>query len=170
MQATTKITTCLWFASEATEAANYYTSIFKDGEILRTTYYGSEGKEVHGMDEGTVLTVEYTIGGNKFMNLNGGDAGFKFNEATSFVVYCDTQEEIDYFWERLGEGGDPKAQQCGWLKDKYGVSWQITPPLLDELIASHDKETAAKAMRAMLKMKKINIQELKDAVGWDVGE
>lgn len=170
METKATLSTCLWFSSNAVEAANFYTSIFKDGEILRTTYYGSEGKEIHGMDEGTVLTVEYTILGNKFMNLNGGDAGFKFNEAISIVVSCDTQEEVDYYWDKLSEGGDPKAQQCGWLKDKYGLSWQVAPRILDELIASHDRETAGKAMNAMMKMKKIEIRELKDAVGWEVEE
>lgn len=161
--ATAKLTNCLWFDNQAEEVANYYVSIFKDGKILRTAYYGNEGKEVHGGEDGSVLTVEYELNGTKFINLNGGKQPFNFNESISFVINCDTQEEIDYYWEKLKEGGDPAAQQCGWLKDKYGLSWQVSSPILDDLIASPDREKADRVMKAMLKMKKIIIKDIEEA-------
>src|SRR5690554_1668467 len=120
------IAPCLWFDSQAEEAARFYCSVFPDSKITTITYYPQVGQEVHGRSEGSVLTVEFELNGNPFTALNGGPV-FKFNEAVSLQVYCDTQEEIDYYWEKLGEGGDPKAQQCGWLKDRYGLSWQVVP-------------------------------------------
>ena len=128
-----KISPCLWFDAQGEEAAKFYTSIFKDSKIGDVTRYGKEGYEIHGREEGTVMTVEFEIEGQKFLALNGGPI-FKFNEAISFQVYCETQEEVDYHWEKLSEGGDEKAQQCGWLKDKYGVSWQIVPTILMKML------------------------------------
>src|SRR5687768_1892899 len=121
-----KITPNLWFDRQAEEAAKYYTSIFKNSRILKTRYYGREGYEIHRMPEGTVMTVEFEIEGQQFIALNGGPV-FQFNEATSFVVNCNSQQEIDFYWEKLSQGGDPKSQQCGWLKDKFGLSWQVVP-------------------------------------------
>jgi predicted 3-demethylubiquinone-9 3-methyltransferase (glyoxalase superfamily) len=151
------ITTNFWFDTQAEEAARFYCDIFKESEIAGITRYGKEGYEIHGMAEGTVMTVDFQLEGQHFVALNGGPA-FKFNEAISFIVHCETQEEVDYFWEKLGEGGDPEAQQCGWLKDKYGVSWQIIPTQLDELFANPDPEIAERVMKAFLAMKKIDIE------------
>lgn len=157
-----KITPCLWFDDQAEEAANFYTSIFKNSKIGNITRYGKEGYEIHGKEEGTVLTVDFEIEGVKFTALNGGPV-FKFNEAISFVVHCKMQKELDYYWEKLSEGGDEKAQQCGWLKDKYGVSWQIVPEELSELIGDPASEKSQRAMKAMFQMKKIDIKALKQA-------
>jgi predicted 3-demethylubiquinone-9 3-methyltransferase (glyoxalase superfamily) len=156
------IVPCLWFDSQAEEAANHYVSIFKDGKILEIARYGKEGFDVHGRPEGSVMTVLFELRGQRFMGLNGGPV-FKFTEAVSFEITCETQEEVDHFWERLGEGGDEAARQCGWLKDKYGLSWQVTPRRLAELMADPDKAKAGRVMNAMLKMKKIDIAELEAA-------
>lgn len=157
-----KIVPCLWFDSQAEEAAKYYTSVFKDSRIGKITRYGKEGFEIHGKPEGSVLTVEFEIEGQTFTAMNGGPA-FRFNEAISFQVMCDTQEEIDDYWEKLTRGGDEQAQQCGWLKDRYGVSWQVVPVGLDELVGNPDSEQSQRAMRAMLQMKKIDLAELRRA-------
>jgi predicted 3-demethylubiquinone-9 3-methyltransferase (glyoxalase superfamily) len=157
-----KITPCLWFDNQAEEAANFYTSIFKNSKIGRIARYGKEGYEIHGRSEGTVMTVEFEIDGQAFTALNGGPI-FKFNEAISFQVRCETQEEVDYYWEKLSEGGDKKAQQCGWLKDKYGMSWQVIPKVLSELLGDPDSEKSQRAMKAMLQMKKIDIGKIKRA-------
>ena len=157
-----KITPCLWFDNKAEEAANFYTSIFKNSKISNITRYGKEGYEIHGREEGTVLTVDFEIEGQRFTGLNAGPV-FKFNEAISFVVHCKTQKEVDYYWEKLSEGGDERAQQCGWLKDKYGVSWQIVPEILSELVGNPASEKSQRAMKAMLQMKKIDIEGLKKA-------
>ena len=157
-----KISPCLWFDDKAEEAAKFYTSVFKDSKIGDVTRYGKEGYEIHGKEEGTVMTVEFEIEGQKFMGLNGGPI-FKFNEAISFQVYCETQEEVDYYWEKLSEGGDEKAQVCGWLKDKYGVSWQIVPIILIEMLKDKDSEKSQKVMKAMLQMHKLDISTLKKA-------
>ncbi len=157
-----KITNNLWFNTEAAEAAKYYTSIFKNSAIGKTSCYGKEGHEIHGMPEGTVLTVEFEIEGQTFVALNGGPV-FKFNEAVSFIVNCKDQEEVDYYWEKLKEGGDEKAQQCGWLKDKYGVSWQIVPIALTEMMSDPYLGNKEAVMREMLKMKKLDIEKLKAA-------
>src|SRR5262245_21480115 len=124
-----KIAPCLWFDDQAEEAANFYTSIFKNSKIINISRYGKEGFEIHGRPAGSVMTVAFELDGQKFTALNGGPV-FKFNEAVSFQVSCQSQEEVDYFWGKLSEGGDKNAQQCGWLKDKYGVSWQIVPTVL----------------------------------------
>ncbi len=162
MQITQKITPCLWFDNQAEEAAGFYTSIFKNSTIGRITRYGKEGFEIHGRPEGTVMTVEFEIDGQTFTALNGGPI-FKFNEAISFQVHCDTQEEVDDYWEKLSEGGDEKAQQCGWLKDKYGLSWQVIPKELIEFLSGPDSEKSQRAMKAMLQMKKIDMKEIKRA-------
>jgi len=157
-----KISPCLWFDDQGEEAAKFYTSIFKDSKIGDVTRYGKEGYEIHGREEGTVMTVEFEIEGQKFLALNGGPI-FKFNEAISFQVYCETQEEVDYYWEKLSEGGDEKAQQCGWLKDKYGVSWQIVPNILIKMLKDKDSEKSQRVMKAMLQMHKLDISILKKA-------
>ena len=157
-----KISPCLWFDDQGEEAAKFYTSIFKDSKIGDVTRYGKEGYEIHGREEGTVMTVEFEIEGKKFLALNGGPI-FKFNEAISFQVYCETQEEVDYYWEKLSAGGDEKAQQCGWLKDKYGVSWQIVPTILIKMLKDKDSEKSQRVMKAMLQMHKLDISTLKKA-------
>jgi predicted 3-demethylubiquinone-9 3-methyltransferase (glyoxalase superfamily) len=157
-----KITSNLWFDREAEEAANYYVSIFKNSAIGKITRFGKEGYEIHKMPEGTVMTVEFTIEGQKFVGLNGGPI-FKFNEAISFIVNCETQEEVDYYWNKLSEGGDKNAQQCGWLKDKFGLSWQVVPTILEEMIADPDRKKTEAVMNAMLKMKKLDIRKLEEA-------
>lgn len=138
---TQKMMNCLWFDGNAEDAANFYTSIFKNSSVGKKAWYTEVGYEDHGMEAGKLMSIVFTLNEMNFMALNGGPQ-FKFNEAISFVVYCNTQEEIDYYWEKLNEGGDPSAQQCGWLKDKFGISWQITPEVLDNMIADTDKEKA----------------------------
>ncbi|HZR45154.1 MAG TPA: VOC family protein, partial [Candidatus Manganitrophaceae bacterium] len=155
-----KITPCLWFDNQAEAAAKFYTAIFKNSRIGKITRYGKEGFEIHGRPEGSVLTVEFEINGQPFTALNGGPA-FKFNEAVSFQIPCDTQEEIDGYWSKLSAGGDKNAQQCGWLKDKYGVSWQVIPKMIGEWVGSPESEKSQRAMRAMLQMKKIDIAKLR---------
>ncbi len=162
MKTISKITPCLWFDSEAEEAAAFYTSIFENSTIGKITRYGKEGYEIHGRPEGTVMVVEFELNGQTFTALNGGPL-FKFNEAISFQVRCKTQKEVDYYWEKLSEGGDEKAQQCGWLKDKYGVSWQVVPNVLIELVGDPNSEKSQRAMKAMLQMKKIDIDKIKQA-------
>lgn len=157
-----RITTCLWFDKEAEEAAKFYTSIFKNSKIGRVSHYGKEGHEIHGGKEGTVLTIEFELDGYKFTGLNGGPL-FKFNEAVSLIINCDTQEEVDYYWEKLSKGGDPASQQCGWLKDKYGLSWQVVPTILAKLISDGDAKKADRVMKALLQMKKLDIKELEKA-------
>jgi predicted 3-demethylubiquinone-9 3-methyltransferase (glyoxalase superfamily) len=155
-----KITPCLWFDDRAEEAAEFYTSVFRNSKISNISRYGEAGQEVHGKPAGTVMTVAFELDGQKFTALNGGPI-FKFTEAISLQVDCEAQEEVDYYWEKLSEGGDETAQQCGWLKDKYGVSWQIVPRILVEILNDSDESKSQRAMTAMLKMKKIDIDELK---------
>ncbi len=157
-----KITPCLWFDNQAEEAAKFYTSIFKKSKIGNIRHYGKEGYDIHGREAGTVLTVDFELEGQRFIGLNGGPV-FKFNEAISFVVHCKTQKEVDYYWEKLSEGGDEKAQQCGWLKDKYGVSWQIVPDVLGEMLQDKDQNKSEWVMKSLLQMKKLDIEELKRA-------
>ena len=156
------ITPCLWFDTQAEEAARYYTGIFKPSKIGRISRYTEAGREVHGRPAGTVMTVEFELNGQPFTALNGGPV-FKFNEAISFQIMCRTQEEVDHYWNKLTASGDEKAQQCGWLKDKYGVSWQVVPTVLVEMMSDPDKEKSGRAMEAMLQMKKLDIAELKRA-------
>ena len=162
MPKTQRIAPCLWFDTEAEEAARFYVGIFRNSRILTTTRYGKAGFEQHHRPAGSVMTVEFDLDGQRFTALNGGPE-FKFNEAVSFQIYCETQEEIDYYWNKLGAGGDPAAQQCGWVKDKFGLSWQVVPRILAELMADKDQGKADRAMEAMLQMKKIDIAELKRA-------
>lgn len=156
------ITPCLWFDEQAEEAAEFYTAIFSNSKIVNITHYGEAGHEIHGKPAGTVMTIAFELDGQTFTALNGGPV-FKFNEAISFQVNCDTQKDVDYYWEKLSAGGDEKAQQCGWLKDKYGVSWQIVPRILIEMLSDTDSEKSQKAMTAMLQMKKIDISKLLQA-------
>jgi predicted 3-demethylubiquinone-9 3-methyltransferase (glyoxalase superfamily) len=162
MQVTQRITPCLWFDDQAEEAAAFYTAIFKDSKVVNVARYGEAGREIHGMPAGTVMVVAFELNGQAFTALNGGPI-FKFNEAISFQVNCETQEEVDYYWEKLSAGGDEKAQQCGWLKDKYGASWQVVPTILPEMISDPDHEKSQRAFTAMLQMKKIDIDALKRA-------
>jgi predicted 3-demethylubiquinone-9 3-methyltransferase (glyoxalase superfamily) len=157
-----KITPCLWFDSNAEEAVNFYTSIFKHSKIRKISRYGKEGYEIHGKPEGTVLTMEFELDGQTFTALNGGPI-FKFNEAISFQVGCESQEEVDYYWGKLSEGGDKSAQRCGWLKDKYGVSWQIVPTILAEMLQDKNAKKSESVMKALLKMGKLDIKTLKQA-------
>jgi len=156
------ITPCLWFDTQAEEAARYYTGIFKNSKIGTIARYGEAGREVTGKAPGTVMTVAFELNGQPFTALNGGP-GFKFNEAVSFQIMCRTQDEVDHYWDRLSAGGDKQAQQCGWVKDKYGVSWQVVPTVLVEMMADPDKEKSGRAMEAMLQMKKLDIAELERA-------
>ena len=162
MQDMPKITPCLWFDDQAEEAAKFYTAIFHNSKITSITRYGEAGHEVHGRPAGTVMTVAFELDGQSFTALNGGPM-FKFNESISFQVSCETQEEVDYYWEKLSEGGDRNAQQCGWLKDKYGASWQVVPDVLRKMLADPNTEKSQRVMKSMLQMKKIDIEELKRA-------
>jgi predicted 3-demethylubiquinone-9 3-methyltransferase (glyoxalase superfamily) len=157
-----KITPFLWFDHQAEEAVNFYTSIFENSKIVSITRYGKEGAQASGRPEGTVMTAAFQLAGQEFVALNGGPQ-FKFTEAISFVVHCESQDEVDYYWEKLSEGGDEKAQQCGWLKDRYGMSWQIIPSVLAELLGDPDPQKSKRVMEAMLQMKKIEIAGLKKA-------
>ena len=157
-----KITSNLWFDNQAEDAVKFYCSVFKDSKVGRVTRYGKEGYEVHNMPEGTVMTIQFWLEKQEFIALNGGPH-FQFNEAISFIVNCNDQEEIDYYWEKLSEGGDKKAQQCGWLKDKFGLSWQIVPTSLQKMYGSADKEKTERVMKVMLKMKKLDVEKLEDA-------
>lgn len=155
-----KMTLCLWFDNQAEEAVKHYTAIFKHSEIGATSRYGKEGFEFHGKPEGTVMTVNFKLNGMDFIALNGGPQ-FQFNEAASIVVNCETQEEIDYFWARLSEGG--QEGPCGWLKDKYGVSWQIVPTILSDMLSSTDAKKSQSVTKAFLKMRKFDIAGLQRA-------
>jgi predicted 3-demethylubiquinone-9 3-methyltransferase (glyoxalase superfamily) len=157
-----KITPCLWFDNQAEQAAAFYTSIFPKSKTKGKTRYGKEGYEIHKQPDGTVMTVAFEIKGQPFVALNGGPL-FIFNEAISFQVICIDQEEVDYYWNKLGDGGEEKAKQCGWLKDKFGVSWQIIPEKLQEYIGSSNSIKSQRAVKAMLQMKKIDIEEIRRA-------
>jgi len=156
-----RITPCLWFDSQAEDAARFYAGIFKNSKIGKISRYPEAGREVHGKAPGTVMVVEFELEGMTFTALNGGPI-FKFNEAISFQVYCDTQEEVDYYWDKLSEGGDKEAQRCGWLKDKYGASWQIVPKAMAEMMTG-DPDKSQRAFKALLQMKKLDIAALKRA-------
>lgn len=157
-----RITPNLWFDTQAEEAALFYTGIFPNSRIVSLVRYGEAGQATTGGRPGSVMTVAFELDGQSFVALNGGPV-FTFNEALSLIVNCEDQDEVDYYWERLGEGGDERAQQCGWLKDGYGVSWQIVPRVLPRLLADPDPERAARAMAAMLEMKKLDIAALERA-------
>jgi len=157
-----KIVPHVWLEKDADRAAEFYVSVFKNSRILKTSYYPKAAEEVSGQKKGSVMTVRFTLEGQEFMVLNGGPA-FKPNEAVSFMVFCDTQEEIDYFWDKLSFV--PEAEQCGWLKDKFGLSWQIVPTILDTMIADKDPQKVERVTAAFLKMKKFDIEKLKKAYG-----
>lgn len=156
------ISPCLWFDNQAEEAATYYVGIFKNSKITQIARYPEAGQEIHHQPAGAVMTVAFELDGQPFTALNGGPV-FKFNEAISFQVNCDTQKEIDYFWEKLSAGGDKNAQQCGWLKDKFGLSWQVVPKALPEMLKDHKSAKSQRAMMAMMQMKRIQIDELERA-------
>lgn len=157
-----KISPCLWFDNNAEDAVQFYVSIFRNSKVGNVTRYGKEGYEIHKKKEGTVMTIDFEIEGQKFLALNGGPV-FKFNEAISFQIYCDTQEEIDYYWEKLTEGGDKNAQVCGWLKDKFGVSWQVVPLVLIKMLQDKDSNKTERVMKTMLQMHKLDINALTKA-------
>ena len=156
-----KITPFLWFDNQAEEAAAFYTSVFNDGRVGEKANYGDEAAEKTGKPAGSVMVVDFEIAGQKFTALNGGPK-FKFNESISFVIDCKDQEEVDYYWSRLTADGGEESM-CGWVKDKFGVSWQVVPTILGQLIAGPDRDGSQRAMHAMLQMQKLDIQKLKDA-------
>jgi predicted 3-demethylubiquinone-9 3-methyltransferase (glyoxalase superfamily) len=157
-----RITPFLWFDTQAEEAAEFYVSVFKNSKITKVARYGEAGREFHKKIPGTAMTMGFELDGHHFTALNGGPQ-FKFTEAVSFVVHCQSQAEVDHFWEKLSAGGDPKAQQCGWLKDKYGLSWQIIPNALIEMLTSPEHAKSQRAMHAMMQMKKIDLPALEKA-------
>jgi predicted 3-demethylubiquinone-9 3-methyltransferase (glyoxalase superfamily) len=156
------IVPCLWFDGNAEEAVNFYTSVFENSKIGHIARYTEAGFEFHGQPAGSVMIIEFELNGQDYTALNGGPH-FKFNEAVSFQVMCDSQEEVDYYWEKLGEGGDPNAQQCGWLKDKFGLSWQVVPTALIEMLRDRDTKKAGNVMQAVFPMKKLEIGPLRKA-------
>jgi predicted 3-demethylubiquinone-9 3-methyltransferase (glyoxalase superfamily) len=157
-----KVTPFLWFDSQAEEAAQFYVGIFPNSKIGDTSRFGEAGKEIHGKPVGSTMVVSFELNGMAFTALNGGPM-FKFTEAVSFQIHCETQEEVDHYWEKLSEGGDVNAQQCGWLKDRFGLSWQVVPNALFEMLGDPDTEKSGRAMQAMLQMKKIDIAEMRRA-------
>jgi predicted 3-demethylubiquinone-9 3-methyltransferase (glyoxalase superfamily) len=157
---------CLWFDGKAEEAARFYTSIFKDSKITDIAHYGPSASGASGMPKGSVMTVIFEINGQAFMGLNGGP-NFKFTEAVSFVVLCKNQEEIDEYWSKLTQGGEPGV--CGWLKDKYGLSWQIAPASMDKWLNDKDPERSDRAMAALIQMKKLDMKVLEDAYEGKMG-
>jgi predicted 3-demethylubiquinone-9 3-methyltransferase (glyoxalase superfamily) len=157
-----RITPCLWFDDQAEAAAAFYTSTFENSKITNIARYGEAGHETHGRPAGTVMTVAFELDGQAFTALNGGPI-FRFNEAISFQINCETQAEVDYYWNTLSAGGDEDAQQCGWLKDKYGASWQVIPTVLLQMMNDPNQERAGRVMQAMLPMKKLDTAALERA-------
>jgi predicted 3-demethylubiquinone-9 3-methyltransferase (glyoxalase superfamily) len=157
-----RITPCLWFDGQAEAAANFYVGIFKNSKITHVQRYGEVGREHHRQEPGTVMVAAFELEGQPFTALNGGPL-FKFSEAVSFQVMCESQEEVDYFWDKLSAGGDPQAQACGWLKDQFGLSWQVVPKALIEMISDKDAAKSQRAMGAMMQMKKIDIAACRKA-------
>lgn len=157
-----KIAPCLWFDGQAEEAATFYTGIFPNSKITAISRYSEVGQEIHGRPPGSVMTVAFELDGQPFTALNGGPT-FTFSEAISFQISCENQQELDAYWERLSQGGNEAAQVCGWLKDKFGVSWQVVPRRLNELMADPDRAKAGRVMSAMLKMKKLDVAGLQAA-------
>jgi predicted 3-demethylubiquinone-9 3-methyltransferase (glyoxalase superfamily) len=156
-----KITPFLWFDHQAEEAAKFYTSVFKNSKVGKTLRYDEASAKASGRPVGSVLTIEFEIEGQKFTALNGGPQ-FKFNESVSFVVYCETQDEVDYFWQKLTADGGQESE-CGWLRDKFGLSWQVTPTVLIEMLHDKDPKKSGRVMNAMMQMQKIDISKLKAA-------
>jgi predicted 3-demethylubiquinone-9 3-methyltransferase (glyoxalase superfamily) len=158
-----RIAPCLWFDNQAEDAARFYTSVFKNSKVINITRYGKAGYEIHKRPAGSVMTVEFELDGQHFTALNGGPL-FPFTEAISMQINCDTQQEIDYYWEKLTEGGDPKSQQCGWLKDKFGLSWQVVvPEMMARMMADPESAKSERAMDVVMKMKKPIIADLERA-------
>jgi len=157
-----KIAPCLWFDDRAEEAARFYVGIFRNSKILEISRYSEAGQEVHGRPPGSVMVASFELNGQPFTALNGGPH-FKFSEAISFQIFCETQEEVDHYWSKLSAGGDPSAQQCGWLKDKFGLSWQVVPTVLTRMLMDPDPAKSKRAMEAMLQMKKLDIEKLQRA-------
>jgi len=157
-----KISPCLWFDTQAEDAARFYTSIFKDSKITAVSRYPDAGQETHGKPVGSVLTVVFELEGQSFTALNAGPH-FQFSPAVSFQVDCATQEELDYYWEKLSAGGDPTAQQCGWLADRFGLSWQIVPGILPKLLTNPDTAASQRVFQAVMQMKKLDIAALQRA-------
>lgn len=155
-----KITPCLWFDDQAEAAAAFYCDIFPNSRITAVSHYGEVGQEIHGRPPGSVMTVAFELDGQPFTALNGGPT-FTFNEAISFQINCESQQEVDFYWEKLSQGGPVEAQICGWLKDKFGVSWQVVPTVLIEMLMDKDKAKSGRTMAALLQMKKLDIAELK---------
>lgn len=159
---TQRITPFFWFNDQAEEAVNFYTGIFPNSKILKATRYTKEVAQMAGQKEGSIMTVDFILDGQHFSGINGGPM-YKFTEALSLVIHCDTQDEVDHYWDRLRAGGDERAQQCGWLKDKFGVSWQIVPNALFEILGDPDPNRARRASEAMMGMKKLDIAALRRA-------
>jgi predicted 3-demethylubiquinone-9 3-methyltransferase (glyoxalase superfamily) len=157
-----RIAPCLWFDHQAEEAAAFYTSLFPRSKVLRIARYGEAGKEIHGQKPGSVMTVEFELDGQAFTALNGGPL-FRFTEAISLQIFCETQAEIDHYWSKLTEGGDATAQQCGWLKDRYGVSWQVVPRALADMVSDPDPAKAGRVTDALMQMKKLDLPVLQRA-------
>jgi predicted 3-demethylubiquinone-9 3-methyltransferase (glyoxalase superfamily) len=157
-----KMKPCLWFDSEAEEAARFYAGIFKNSKITAVTQYPEFGQEITGKKPGSVLTVEFELDGQPFMALNGGPE-FKFSEAVSIVIDCEDQKEVDYYWDKLSAGGAPEAQQCGWLKDRYGLSWQVVPKVMYKMLTDKDKAKRERFFEAMMSMKKLDVAALERA-------
>ncbi len=156
------ISPCLWFTDQAEEAVNFYLSIFPNSRITQVARYGEAGREVHGRPPGSVMTIAFELDGNAFTALNGGPM-FTFNQAVSFQIFCHTQDEIDHYWDKLGKDGPTEAQQCGWLIDKFGLSWQVVPTVLPDLLADADSPAGQRAMLAVMEMKKFDIAALQRA-------
>jgi predicted 3-demethylubiquinone-9 3-methyltransferase (glyoxalase superfamily) len=162
MATLTRIVPCLWFNDQAEAAAQLYTSVFPNGRVIRVVPYGEAGYEHHKRAAGSVMVVDFELDGQPFTALNGGPI-FTFNEAVSLQIMCDTQDEVDHYWNRLTDGGDPKAQQCGWLKDKFGVSWQVVPNVVNAMLTDPDSTKSQRAFAAMMPMKKLDIAALERA-------
>ncbi|MDP3759457.1 MAG: VOC family protein [Ramlibacter sp.] len=162
MQITSKIVPCLWFDSQGEEAARFYTELFPDSRITHIARYPEAGKEVHGRQPGSVLTVSFELAGQPFTALNGGPH-FKFNEAVSLQIMCDDQKEVDHYWNALTAGGPVEAQQCGWVKDRYGLSWQVIPRAFLDMMASKDTAAVERAFAVMMNMKKLDLAALQRA-------
>ncbi len=157
-----RITPCLWFNRNAKEAVNFYTSVFKNSKITNVTYYTESSSKASGMPVGSILTINFKLNGQEYVALNGGPI-FKFTEAVSLMVECKDQKEIDYYWNKLSKGGDKKAQACGWLKDKYGLSWQIFPSIMTKVLKDKNQKRQDKVMEVMCQMKKLNVKALEKA-------
>jgi len=157
-----KITTNLWFDMNAEEAVEFYTSVFNNSKVGRVTYYSGVGNESHNLNAGKVMTIEFQIEGQEFLALNGSPA-FPYTEAISFIINCESQEEVDYYWDKLTQGSDEKTQMCGWLKDRFGITWQVIPVELNNMLIDGEAKKVERLTNALLKMKKLDLNELRSA-------